>query len=288
MLRHGTPSLIPLLFLVLGCANHEIASGTIKLEDDAGNVETVSLSVENFHLNGIVLLSQADGARIATSLVQLQNGRFSSNTVVNSSEEVEYDGVAELDADATWIGDRDFPFVYDARFVGGELTLRGTQETRKVVGGSIRIANKGCTQSGGLGASSDCGNGYHYMDEPGAVVDVTLADPWTSFALPACPENLISQWLEARQVVLTKSKADLGKRSIPCITTQSSAIVCGATTTGVAADGCKDWRVTIAGWPNKTANNPDFSLVFSAGAECGGSPRTCRTHWASTEYVKRD
>lgn len=284
MARH----LIPLLFLATACANHEIATGTIELEDADGKVEKVSVSIENFHVNGFVDLSAGDGTRLATSLLQLQNGRFSSDTVVNTAGDREFQGSAELDANVTWIGERDFPVVYDARFVGGELRLKNSEETRKVVGGSLRIANKGCTQSGGLAASTDCGHGYHYRDEAGASVDVTLSEPWSKFGLTACPADLLSRWLESRQVVLTKSKLDLGKQTLPCITTQSSAIVCGATATGVEADGCKDWRVTIVGWPNDIANNADFSLVFTAGAECDGSPRTCRTEWASTEYVKRD
>lgn len=290
----NSPTLVAALtaLLACACANYEVAEARIELEDEQGDVEVVKVSAETFHLHGIADVNDdqdGNGTRIATGLAQLQTGFYGNEVYVTTPDGRQLRGEAQLEVDVPWVGDRDYPFAYEVRFVGGELKQEGASITRRIVGGSMIIANKGCTQSGGLGASIDCGQTFHFAEESGAVVDITLTQPGPSgqLAAPLCPEDLVTQWMPSEKVVLTKSSLDLGEEKIPCRTTQSTAIVCGTYETGVEADGCDDWRVTIAGWPNKTAGNPDFTLVIAAGAACGGEQRTCRSQYYAEAFDKR-
>lgn len=264
-----------------GCTNNTVVA-TLEVETEGGDPATLRVVDETFHLNGFASIQDDHGNTIQLQLAQGQSGPYQTGLDVVWGDS--FSGNVTVDVDVRWTGNGRVPFTYDVSFVEGRVSAGSTLFL--VTGGGFTIANQGCRSSGGIGASTDCGNGWAWSDDASAEVTFPLGSPVSSATLTAglCPDDLVEQWLTETFVVMTSKRAELGARTLSCVTTQSEARVCGDHRTGLSADGCDDWRATWTAYPNATQQNAPFTLVLGAGADCDGAPRTCRSTWFASTY----
>ncbi len=263
------------MLVILSACSAPPVTATVQLESADGVRTTVNATADTFHLHGFVDVRDDDGSSVTTQFAQFQPGRYSTELDVGWAS-----GTASVDADVKWRGSGRFPFETELSFADGEL-WQGTTP-HQIVGGGLSVRNQGCKSAGGLGASSECGQGWAWDDDASAEIGFTMSTPFSSanFTADLCPDELVERWLDPDQVTMTGSKLNLGNRSIDCVTTQAEARVCGTDARGVDADGCGDWRVVVAAWPNATQANAELTVIFAGGADCGDTFRTCRSHFS--------
>lgn len=270
--------------LLAGCGNKMRTEATLVVEDESGEEIATKIVDDTFHLNGFVnILDDDTSSMIELQLAQLQPGPYQTELRAVMDNGVEIWGPVVLNVDVKWRKSGRFPFHHDVAFTSGEI------DGYTIVDGGFKIYQEGCRSAGGQGASLECGAVYTYEEEPDTEVDIALSGPEASKTLTAgvCPDDLVEQWLDGTDIVMTGKKLDLGASMIDCVTTQAESRACGDSATGIKADGCDDWQVAVFGYPNATSGNPPFTFIIAAGAECGGEQRACRSTWYSDSLNPR-